>query len=68
LALGFSARGLFSAQGWSVIGLCLINGEQIFVSQMDGANREYDSQGNGQDRRDDEFESYHFAGHRAYSL
>jgi hypothetical protein len=31
---------------------------------MDGADREYNSQGNGYQCRNDEFQSNHFVGHR----
>jgi hypothetical protein len=51
-----------------VKGFRLVDGKEIFVCHVDSANREYDPQRNGQDRRNDEFHSNHFTGHRGYSL
>ena len=58
--------GNSAAADGGLIGGRLIDGNVVFVCQIGGANRE--SQRNGYDHRNDEFQSNPFVGHRGYSL
>jgi hypothetical protein len=52
-----------SVAGGGIMGFRLVDRAKIIVYQIDGADREYDTQRDGQDRCNDEIQN-HFAGHR----